>query len=219
MIGPFRGGRVLAVTGIPGQPDVYYFGAVAGGIWKTTNSGITWQPIFDTQCIASIGALATAPSNPQIIYAGSGEADMRSDVSFGDGIYRSDDGGNSWRSLGLADTRQIVRIIVDPHDPDLVLVAALAPGLVGGTRLGFGLGFGVGGGGGSPKTELRIRCKTVVLFQDFSTTHPDHRQRGMLNLQFVRSKYLLNFPDQRRCLSIAGHFLLTRSITARTPFF
>jgi len=128
MIGPFRGGRVLAVTGIPGQPDVYYIGAVAGGIWKTTNGGITWQPIFDGQHIASIGALAIAPSNPKILYAGTGEADMRSDISFGDGMYRSDDGGNSWRSIGLKDTRQIARIIVDPTNADLVLVAVLGHG-------------------------------------------------------------------------------------------
>ena len=128
LIGPFRGGRVLAVTGISGQPDVYYFGAVAGGIWKTTNGGITWRPIFDGQRIASIGALAVAPSNPQIIYAGTGEADMRSDISFGDGMYRSDDGGGTWRFLGLGDTRQIARIIVDPRNPNLVFVAALGHG-------------------------------------------------------------------------------------------
>src|SRR5213082_2652229 len=95
MIGPFRGGRVLAVSGVPDKPETFYFGAVGGGVWKTTDGGHVWQPIFDQQPIASIGALAVAPSNPEIIYIGAGEADMRSDISFGDGVYKSADGGQS----------------------------------------------------------------------------------------------------------------------------
>ena len=125
MIGPFRGGRVLAVSGISGQPNTYYFGAVAGGVWRTTNAGETWDPIFDQQPIASIGALAIAPSDPNVIYVGSGESDMRSDISFGNGVYKSTDGGQSWRHLGLRDTMQIARILVDPQDPQRVLLAAL----------------------------------------------------------------------------------------------
>src|SRR5437868_437015 len=125
LIGPFRGGRALAVTGVPGKPETFYFGAVGGGIWKTSDGGGVWQPTFDQQHIASIGALAVAPSNADIIYAGSGEADMRSDISLGDGMYKSSDGGQSWQNIGLRDTRPIGRIIVDPHDPNILLVAAL----------------------------------------------------------------------------------------------
>ncbi|MGH9712401.1 MAG: WD40/YVTN/BNR-like repeat-containing protein [Candidatus Acidiferrales bacterium] len=125
LIGPFRGGRALAASGVPGKPNEYYFGAVGGGVWKTVNAGQTWQPIFDGQSIASIGALAIAPSQPQTIYVGSGEADMRSDISFGDGVYKSTDGGATWRNIGLRDSQQIGAILVHPHNPNIVLVAAL----------------------------------------------------------------------------------------------
>jgi photosystem II stability/assembly factor-like uncharacterized protein len=125
LIGPFRGGRAVAATGVPGRPNEYYFGAVAGGIWKTENAGRTWQPIFDREPIASIGALAVAPSSPEIIYAGTGEADMRSDISYGHGVYKSADGGATWRNIGLRDSRHIGRILIDPRDPNIVLVAAL----------------------------------------------------------------------------------------------
>jgi len=125
LVGPFRGGRALAAAGVPGNPNLFYFGAVGGGVWRSDNAGRTWEPIFDGQPIASIGALAVAPSDPRVIYVGSGEADMRSDISYGNGMYKSTDGGKSWISIGLADTRQIGRILVDPRNPDLVFVAAL----------------------------------------------------------------------------------------------
>jgi photosystem II stability/assembly factor-like uncharacterized protein len=128
LIGPFRGGRALAASGVPGRPNDFYFGAVAGGVWKTSNAGRTWQPIFDGQPIASIGAIAIAPSDPQTIYVGSGEADMRSDISFGDGMYKSIDDGATWRNIGLRESRQISRILVDPRDQNIVLVAALGHG-------------------------------------------------------------------------------------------
>ena len=128
MIGPHRGGRVLAVSGITGQPYVYYFGGVGGGVWKTTNDGEVWNPIFDREPIASIGAIAVAPSDPNVIYVGTGEADMRSNISFGDGVYKSTDGGRTWNHIGLRDTMQIGRILVDPRDPNIVLVAALGHG-------------------------------------------------------------------------------------------
>ena len=102
MIGPFRGGRVVPVTGVPGKPNEYLFGAVDGGVWKTVNGGRTWQPIFDAEPIASIGAIAIAPSDPQIIYVGTGESDMRSDISYGDGIYKSTDGGATLAQYRLA---------------------------------------------------------------------------------------------------------------------
>jgi photosystem II stability/assembly factor-like uncharacterized protein len=124
-IGPFRGGRTLAVTGVRGQPELFYFGAVNGGVWRTNDAGRTWQPIFDSQPAGSIGAIGVAPSNPQIIYVGTGEADMRSDIAGGNGMYRSSDGGKSWSHIGLEDSRQIARILVDPRDPERVYVAAL----------------------------------------------------------------------------------------------
>jgi photosystem II stability/assembly factor-like uncharacterized protein len=125
MIGPFRGGRVIPVTGVLGNPNEYLFGAVGGGVWKTTNGGNTWEPIFDAEPIASIGAIAVAPSDPEIIYVGTGESDMRSDISYGDGVYKSTDGGTTWRNIGLRDSQNIGRILVDPRDPNTVLVAAL----------------------------------------------------------------------------------------------
>ena len=125
LIGPFRGGRVLAVSGVPGEPDHFYFGAVNGGVWETRDAGRTWQPIFDSAPVGSIGALAVAPSDPKVLYVGTGEADMRSDIAQGAGMFRSDDAGHSWRAIGLADSEQIGRILVDPHNPDVVLVAAL----------------------------------------------------------------------------------------------
>src|SRR5262249_38521180 len=124
-IGPSRGGRVLAVAGVPREPNHFYFGAVNGGVWETTDAGRTWRPISDGHPIVSVGALALAPSNPKVIYAGTGEADMRSDIAQGDGVYRSADGGRTWAHVGLADSQQIGRILVDPASPDRVLVAAL----------------------------------------------------------------------------------------------
>ena len=128
LVGPFRGGRAVTATGVPGEPDHFYFGAVGGGVWESENAGRTWTPIFDGQPIASIGAVAVAPSNPKILYVGSGEADMRSDISYGNGMYRSADGGKTWAAIGLSDSRQIGKILVDPKDPELVFVAALGHG-------------------------------------------------------------------------------------------
>jgi photosystem II stability/assembly factor-like uncharacterized protein len=124
-IGPHRGGRALAVTGARGQPELFYFGSVDGGVWQTNDAGRTWNPIFDSQPIGSIGAIAVAPSNPDIIYVGSGEADMRSNIGYGDGMYKSVDAGKSWTHIGLTDSRQLARILVDPADPNKVFVAAL----------------------------------------------------------------------------------------------
>jgi photosystem II stability/assembly factor-like uncharacterized protein len=131
LVGPFRGGRALAVEGIPGDPSTFYFGSVAGGVWRTRDAGITWQPLTDSVSFASVGALAIAPSDPNVIYVGSGEADMRSDITYGQGMWKSTDGGAHWQSIGLRDTRQIGRILVDPHDPNLLLVAALGHAYAG----------------------------------------------------------------------------------------
>ncbi|HTQ85388.1 MAG TPA: hypothetical protein VMI93_04190 [Candidatus Solibacter sp.] len=123
-IGPFRGGRVLAVAGVPGQVNTYYMGAVAGGVWKTTNGGWTWTPLTDKTGIMSVGAIAVAPSDPNVIYVGTGESCIRGNISFGDGMYRSVDAGKTWTHIGLEDSQHIARILVDPKNPDVVYVAA-----------------------------------------------------------------------------------------------
>src|ERR1700704_7182291 len=111
MIGPFRAGKVNAVAGIPGNSAVYYFGADGGGVWKTTDGGNVWKPTFDGQPAGSIGALALAPSNPNIIYVGTGVNGVYSDIAYGNGMYKSTDGGETWKHLGLDDTRHIARIL------------------------------------------------------------------------------------------------------------
>jgi photosystem II stability/assembly factor-like uncharacterized protein len=125
-VGPFRGGRALAIEGVPGEPNTYYFGAVAGGVWKTTDGGANWSPIFDgVKTTGSIGAIAVAPSDHNTIYVGTGEAAPRGNVTFGDGVYKSVDAGRNWKNIGLKDSRNIGAIIVHPENPDIVFVAAL----------------------------------------------------------------------------------------------
>jgi photosystem II stability/assembly factor-like uncharacterized protein len=124
-IGPFRAGRTVGATGVPGKPNVFYIGVNNGGVWKTDDYGRTWTPLFDEQPTGSIGDIAVAPSNPDIIYVGSGEGLQRPDLSVGDGIYKSTDGGATWRNTGLRDAQQIGSIIIDPRNPDRVFVAAL----------------------------------------------------------------------------------------------
>ncbi len=124
-IGPYRGGRTRAVCGVPSQPHVFYAGAVNGGVWKTDDDGRTWTPIFDGQPTGSIGAIAVAPSDPNVIYVGSGEGLQRPDLSTGDGIYKSTDAGRTWTHLGLRDGQQIPQIAVDPHDARRLFVAVL----------------------------------------------------------------------------------------------
>jgi len=124
-VGPFRGGRALAVAGVAGDPETYYFGSVGGGVWKTTNGGLTWAPMTDKTAIMSVGAIAVAPSDPNVIYVGTGESCWRGNISYGDGMYRSLDGGKTWTHIGLEDTRHIARIIVSPTNADVLFVAAM----------------------------------------------------------------------------------------------
>jgi photosystem II stability/assembly factor-like uncharacterized protein len=125
-IGPFRGGRVTAVAGVPNQPNVYYFGATGGGVYKTTDGGVNWTPVSDNYFkTGSVGSIAVADSDPNIIYVGMGESPVRGNVSHGDGVYKSVDAGKTWKHIGLSDTRQIGRVRVHPKNPDLVYVAAM----------------------------------------------------------------------------------------------
>jgi photosystem II stability/assembly factor-like uncharacterized protein len=129
LVGPFRGGRSVAVTGDPSNPRVFYFGAVDGGVWKSMNTGQSWSNLTDGKSsIASVGAIAVAPSDPNVLYVGGGEADFREDYTYGDGVDRSTDGGRTWSHLGLDDARHIARIVVDPRDADIVYVAAMGHG-------------------------------------------------------------------------------------------
>ena len=124
-IGPERGGRSIAVAGSTARPNEYYFGATGGGLWKTTDGGATWRPVTDGQITSSsVGAVAVAPSNPDIVYIGTGEADIRGNIAQGDGVYKSTDAGKTWTHIGLVDTQNISKIRVHPTNPDLVYVAA-----------------------------------------------------------------------------------------------
>ncbi len=125
LIGPFRGGRSLTAAGIPGDPTTYYFGATGGGVWKSTDAALSWSSVFDKEGSASIGSIAVASSNHNVVYVGTGEACIRGNITHGDGVYRSLDGGKTWKNTGLHDTRAIGKVIINPTNPDIVFVAAL----------------------------------------------------------------------------------------------
>ncbi|MGH7593848.1 MAG: WD40/YVTN/BNR-like repeat-containing protein, partial [Gemmatimonadales bacterium] len=125
MLGPFRGGRVDAVTGVPGRPNEFYFGAVNGGVWKSIDAGRVWTPVFEAQPVASIGAIAVAPSAPDVVYVGSGESTLRDSTGYGNGMYKSTDAGRTWNHIGLADTQHIGKIAVHPRNPNILFVAAI----------------------------------------------------------------------------------------------
>ncbi|MGH7584218.1 MAG: VPS10 domain-containing protein [Gemmatimonadales bacterium] len=125
MLGPFRGGRTDAVTGVPGRPNEFYFGAVNGGVWKSIDAGRVWEPVFDGMPVASIGAIAVAPSAPDTVYVGTGESTLRDSTGFGNGVYKSTDAGKTWTHVGLDDTQHIGKIAVDPRNANIVFVAAI----------------------------------------------------------------------------------------------
>ena len=156
LVGPYRGGRVLAVSGVVGNPHTYYFGATGGGVWKTTDGGLTWHPMTDKtkDMSPSIGAIAVAPSDPNVIYAGTGEACIRGDIINGNGVYKSIDGGKTWAFMGLRDTRAIGRIAVHPKNPDIAYVAA------------FGHTFGPNAERGIFRTTDGGKTWSKVLYKD-----------------------------------------------------
>jgi photosystem II stability/assembly factor-like uncharacterized protein len=125
LIGPFRGGRSLTAAGVPGDPTTYYFGATGGGVWKSTDGAQTWSSVFDKEGSGAIGSLAVASSNPNVVYVGTGEACIRGNISHGDGVYKTLDGGKTWKNVGLHDSRAIGKVIINPANPDIVFVAAL----------------------------------------------------------------------------------------------
>ena len=168
-IGPFRGGRALAVTGVPGDPRLFYFGAAAGGVWKTTDAGATWTPIFDGQPVSSIGAIAVASSDHRVIYVGTGEGALRGNITYGNGVYKSVDGGKSWAHVGLSDTRQIGALIVDPTNPDIVLVAAIGHAFGPNSERGV---FRTSDGGKTWKKVLFKDDHTGAIDVTFDPTNP-----------------------------------------------
>ncbi len=181
LVGPFRGGRTRAITGVPGQPHTFLAGAVDGGVWKTDDDGRTWMPIFDSQPTQSIGAIAVAPSDPKIIYVASGEGLHRPDLSVGNGVYRSNDGGHTWVHLSLNDSQQIPSIAVDPHDANRVYAAVL--GHPYGPSAQRGLYRSVDGGATWSKVLDQGREYRRFLHQDRSL-RCQHPVRGILECAF-----------------------------------
>lgn len=125
LIGPFRGGRSLTAAGVPGDPTTYYFGATGGGVWKSTDAAMTWSPVFDNEGTSAIGSIAVASSNHNVVYVGTGEACIRGNISHGDGVYKTLDGGKTWKNIGLRDSRAVGKVIINPTNPDIAFVAAL----------------------------------------------------------------------------------------------
>lgn len=186
-IGPMRGGRVTAVAGVRGQPLTFYMGATGGGVWKTTDAGTTWDPISDKGFkTGSVGAIAVAESDPNVVYVGMGEAPIRGNVSAGDGVYKSTDAGASWTQVGLKDTQQIARVRVHPRNPDLVYVAA--QGHVWGPNPERGI-FRSADGGKSWKKVLYVDDKTGACDLLMDPTNP-------------RVLYAAFWPVQRRPWSL-----------------
>lgn len=178
LVGPFRGGRVLAVAGVPGEPDTYYFGAVAGGMWKTTDGGINWRPLWDKfpEASPSIGAIAIAPSDPNVIYVGTGEACIRGNIVMGNGVYKSIDAGKTWKFTGLRDTYSIGRMIVDPKDANIVYVAALGHPFGPNTTRGI---FRSRDGGKTWQRVLYVDDKTGGIDIQFDLSNPNILFAGM----------------------------------------
>jgi photosystem II stability/assembly factor-like uncharacterized protein len=169
LIGPFRGGRVITVAGVSSEPNTYYFGAVSGGVWKTTDGGTSWDPISDKQTISSIGAIAVSDSDPNVIYAGSGEACIRGNISYGDGVYKSTDAGKTWTNVGLKDTRHIGAVLVHPKNPDIVYVAALGHAYGPNTERGL---FRTRDGGKAWEKVLYVDERTGAIDVVFDPNNP-----------------------------------------------
>jgi photosystem II stability/assembly factor-like uncharacterized protein len=169
LVGPFRGGRVITVAGVLSQPNTYYFGAVGGGVWRTMDGGNTWDPLFEKQPVSSIGAIAISDSDSNVIYAGSGEACIRGNISYGDGVYKSTDAGKTWTNVGLRDTRHIGAVIIHPTDPNIVYVAALGHTYGANTERGI---FRTRDGGKSWEKVLYLDDRTGAIEVEFDPKNP-----------------------------------------------
>ena len=168
-IGPYRGGRSLTAAGIPGDPNTWYFGSTGGGVWKSTDAALTWKPLFDHEKSTSIGSLAIAPSDPNTIYVGTGEACIRGNLAQGDGVYKSIDAGKSWKNVGLKDSRAIGKVIIHPTNPDIVFVAALGHPYGPNTERGL---FRTTDGGKTWQKVLYVDDKTGAVDVEFDPHNP-----------------------------------------------
>ena len=168
-IGPFRGGRSVAVAGSANRPREYYLGTTGGGVMKTTDGGTTWKPVTDKYFGGTIGSIAVSESNPNIVYVGTGESPIRGNVSHGDGVFKSTDAGRTWAYVGLKDTRQISRVRIDPKNPDVVYVGA--QGHVWGPNPDRGV-FKTTDGGKSWKKVLFRNDSTGVTDLEIDPLHP-----------------------------------------------
>jgi photosystem II stability/assembly factor-like uncharacterized protein len=201
LVGPFRGGRVLAVAGVPGQNDTYYFGAVAGGMWKTTDGGLNWKPLWDKfpEASPSVGAIAVAPSDPNVIYVGTGEACIRGNIVMGNGVYKSTDAGKTWKFVGLRDTYAIGRMIIHPNDANTVYVAALGHPFGPNTTRGI---FRSRDGGKTWQRILYVDDKTGGIDIQFDLSNPNIVFAGMW--QTVRKPWTMESGGPRSGLYRSG---------------
>ena len=219
LVGPFRGGRAVAVAGDPADARVFWFGAVNGGVWKTTNGGQTWRNMTDGRSdISSVGAIALAPSDHNVIYVGGGEGQLREDLTYGNGMYRSTDGGQHWQHLGLDDTQQIAKVVVDPRDPDKVFVAAMGHAFGPNAERGV---FRSGDGGRSWKKVLFLDDSTGAIDLAMESGNPRILYAAMW--KFQRTPWGMNAGGGRSGLwkSIDGgdtwHELSFNAGIPRTP--
>src|SRR6202049_473602 len=176
LIGPFRGGRSLTAAGIPGDPTTYYFGATGGGVWKSTDGAMTWSPVFDKEGSGSIGSLAVANSDRNTIYVGTGEACIRGNISYGNGVYKSLDGGKTWKNIGLKDTRHIGAVIVHPKHPNMFFMAALGHAYGQNEERGV---FRTVDGGATWQKVLYKNSKTGAIDVVFDPNNPNILFAGM----------------------------------------
>src|SRR5947209_6316190 len=178
LVGPFRGGRVLAVAGVPGEDNTYYFGAVAGGMWKTLDGGLNWRPLWDKfpEASPSVGAIAVAPPDANVVYVGTGEACIRGNIVNGNGVYKSTDAGKTWQFIGLRDTRAIGRMMVHPKDASVLYVAALGHPFGANVERGV---FRTKDGGKTWQRILYVDDKTGAIDIQLDPTNPRIMYAGM----------------------------------------
>ncbi len=180
-IGPANmGGRTADVEGVPGDPNTVYAATGSGGLWKTTNGGVTWKPIFERQGTFSIGDIALAPGNPDVVWVGTGESNTRNSVSFGDGVYKSTDGGKNWRHMGLSDSERISAVVVHPHDPNIVYVGALGRAFAPNEERGV---FMTTDGGKTWMKTLYVDNQHGVADLDIDPTNPNILYAGMWSFE------------------------------------
>lgn len=188
LVGPFRGGRVVAVSGVAGEPNVFYMGSTSGGMWKSTDAGLNWKPLWDKfpEASESVGAIAVAPSDPNVIYVGTGEACIRGNVVIGNGVYKSTDAGKTWKYIGLRDTESIGRMVVNPTNPNIVYVAALGHPFGANTTRGI---FRTKDGGKTWERILYVDDKTGGIDIQYDLSNPDILYAGMW--QVVRKPWTM----------------------------